>query len=128
MAHEGIADQRSLEVVTEQLTTLQNGQAVFRGDLFPGQHIEWTVTGRDAERNKSGGRERNWETSVTFTLPNLGPVTAVVSLSGRSVTIALRAENGDTLPVLETGRPRLIEQLEGAGLTPTEVHFTHVAA
>jgi hypothetical protein len=127
MAHEGIADQRTLPIVGEQLSALQNGQLLFRGDLFPGQRLEWTVAEREAERNLSGGRERNWETRVTVTLPNLGAVTALLTLDGTRVAVKVTAENSMAVPALQNGRSRLVEQLEGAGLTPAEMSISHVA-
>lgn len=128
MAHEGIADQRTLQIVSEQLSTLQSGQLVVRGDLFPGQRLEWAVAEREAGRNQSGGRERSWETSVTISLPHLGPITALLTLDGSRVAVKVRAENSATVPVLEAGRARLAEQLEGAGLDPTEMSIGHAAA
>lgn len=128
MAHEGNADQRTLPIVSEQLTTLQSGQLLFRGNLFPGQHLEWMVAERQAQRNKSGGRERNWETSVTITLPNLGPVTAMLSLDGTRVAVKIKTERGESVPILEAGKTLLAEQLEGAGLMPTEMSISHEAA
>jgi hypothetical protein len=126
MAHEGIADQRTLPMVGEQLSALQNGQLVFRGDLFPGQRLEWSVAEREAGRNRSGSRERSWETSVTINLPSLGPVTALLALDGTRIAVKVHAQDGATVPVLETGRARLAEQLEGAGLTPVEMSINHV--
>ena len=128
MAHAGIADQRSLALVSEQLSTLQSGQMMLRGDLFPGQRLEWTVAEREAQRDESGGRERNWETSVTITLPNLGAVTAMLTLDGTRVAVKISAENDTTVPLLEEGRTRLVEQLEGAGLTPADMSIRHAAA
>ena len=128
MTHEGIADQRTLSVVGEQLSTLQSGQIAFQGDLFPGQLMKWTVAEREAGRNESGGRERTWETSITISLPHLGPVTAQLLLDGAKVTVKVRAENGTIIPLLETGRSRLVEQLEAAGLTPSEMTIDHASA
>ncbi|MFA7404307.1 MAG: flagellar hook-length control protein FliK [Pelobacteraceae bacterium] len=128
MAHEGIADQRALPMVSEQLSALQNGQLLFRGDLFPGQRLEWTVAEREGERNQSGGRERSWETSVTINLPHLGPVTAQLTLDGARVAVRVAVEESATVPILEAGRARLGEQLEGAGLTPSELSISHASA
>lgn len=128
MSHEGIADQRSLPIVSEQLTALQSGLLLFRGNLFPGQHLDWTVAERDAGRNSSGGRERNWETNVTINLPSLGAVTALLTLDNMRVAIKIRVENSAVVPLLNDGRERLIEQLEGAGLEPIEVSVGHVTA
>ena len=128
MAHEGIADQRALPIISEQLSSLQSGQLLFRGDLFPGQRLEWTVAEREAGRNLSGGRERSWETSVTINLPSLGAVTALLTLDGMRVAIKISTENSSTVPILEKGRTRLTEQLEGAGLDPTKMSISHEAA
>jgi len=128
MAHEGIADQRALPIISEQLSALQSGQLLFRGDLFPGQSLEWKVAERDAGRNESGGRERSWETSVTINLPSLGVVTALLTLDGTRVAIKIDAENSSTVPILEEGRARLTEQLEGAGLDPTKMSINHETA
>jgi hypothetical protein len=127
MAHEGIADQRALPIVGEQLSALQSGQLLFRGDLFPGQRLEWTVAEREAELSRFGGRERSWETSISISLPNLGPVTALLTLDGTRVAIKVTAENSAAVPALEDGRSLLVEQLEGAGLTPAEMSISHAA-
>ena len=126
-SHEGIADQRALPLVSEQLSTLQSGQHIFRGDLFPGQPMEWAVVERDAGRNDAGARERSWETTVAISLPRLGPVTARLVLDGQRVSVDLQTENSGVLAELESGRSRLAEQLEAAGLTPADLTVRHVA-
>ena len=128
MRHDGIADIRSLPMVNQQLTALQDGQMLFRGDLFPGQRLEWRVAEKGDGRNKSGTRERSWETRVTVTLPTLGPVTALLTLDGTAVAVAITAQNEDAAQILETGRARLIEQIEGAGLTPAGMSIGHATA
>ncbi|MBC7961456.1 MAG: flagellar hook-length control protein FliK [Steroidobacteraceae bacterium] len=128
MSHEGIADQRTLPIVSEQLSTLQNGQHVFRGDLFPGQPMEWTVAERDAHRNGSGVRERTWETSVDITLPRLGPIKFRLALDGTLVSVDIRAEDSAVVPQLAAGRVRLTEQLEAAGLTPADMNIRHAGS
>ncbi|MDD5286057.1 MAG: flagellar hook-length control protein FliK [Desulfuromonadaceae bacterium] len=120
-AQERIADQRTLPVVSEQLSALQNGQLMLRGDLFPGQRLEWTVAEREAHRNDSGERERSWETSLNLDLPRLGAVGVKLSLDGTLVRMHVRAEDGKTVPLLETGRGVITEQLEAAGLKPVEI-------
>lgn len=121
MSHEGIADQRTLPIVREQLSVLQDGQLMFRGDLFPGQRLEWSVAEREAHRNESGERERTWETSVNLSLPRLGQIGVKLSLDGNRLSMDIRPEDAGTGPFLETGRAVLTEQLEAAGLTPVEI-------
>jgi hypothetical protein len=125
---EGIADQRTLAVVHDQLTALQNGQVLYRGDLFPGQRMEWSVSEREARRNKEGGQERSWDTALQITLPKLGAVTARLKLDGNRVSVDIRAGEVASIGVLDTGRPRLVEQLEAAGLAPVEIGIKHDAS
>jgi hypothetical protein len=127
MSHEGIADQRTLPVVGEQLSALQNGQLMFRGDLFPGQRLEWAVAEREAHRNKSGELERTWETTLNLDLPRLGPVGVKISLDGIKVSMDIRVEDDKTVPLLVTGRTVLAEKLEAAGLTPVEIVIQNAA-
>jgi hypothetical protein len=125
MSRETAVDQRAQPVVAEQLSTLQNGHLVFRGDLFPGQRMEWTVTEREAHRNPSGERERSWETSLKLNLPRLGPVQVTLNLDGMHINLDVRAESEKTVPLLEAERGRLAEQLRTAGLTAGTIGITH---
>lgn len=126
--YDGVTDQRAVPMVGEQLSALQSGQLIFRGDLFTGQRLEWSVAERESERNPSGGRERSWETSVSFSMPNLGQVTSLLTFDGERIGIKIHAEKGDSVPLLEAGRARLIEQLEGAGLKAAEMTIGHAVA
>ena len=125
LTREVAVDQRALPVVAEQLSTLQNGQMVFRGDLFPGQRMEWTVSEREARRNPSGERERSWETSLKLDLPSLGAVLVTLNLDGMHVNLDVRAESEKTVPLLVAERGRLAEQLQAAGLTAGEIGIAH---
>lgn len=120
-SREMIADQRTLPVLSEQLSLLQSGQLLFRGDLFPGQRLEWTLTERDAHGGASGRRERSWETTLRIDLPLLGAVGVRLRLDGVRVSMEVHAEDSEKVTYLETGRSSLTEQLEAAGLTPLEI-------
>jgi len=122
---DSLVDQRSLSLVHEQLTALQNGQVLYRGDLFPGQRMEWSVGEREAHRNKEGGQERSWDTSLQITLPKLGAISARLKVDGNRVSIDIRTGENASAAVLAAGRPRLAEQLEAAGLMPGEIGIQH---
>ena len=124
-AHEDVVDRQVLPVVKEQLATLQSGQVLFRGDLVPGQRLEWTVREREARRTAAGERERSWETSLTLDLPKLGSVTADLKLDGTRVSIELRAAQPASAGILEGATARLAEQLEASGLVLSAVGVTH---
>ena len=126
-AHEGIADSRSLSVVREQLDTLQSGQIVFRGELFPGQQMEWKVSEREARRNAAGDQERTWDTEMRLDLPQLGTISARLRLDGSRISIDFHAADEAAVDLLTVGRPALIEQLQVAGLDPGEIGVRHEA-
>jgi FKBP-type peptidyl-prolyl cis-trans isomerase len=126
-SQDGLADQRVGSVVHEQLTALQNGQVQYRGDLFPGQQMEWSVREREARRNKEGGQERSWDTALEITLPKLGAISARLRLDGDRVSIDIRAGESTSVEVLNTMRPKLVEQLQAAGLAPGEIGIKHDA-
>ena len=125
--HEGVADQRAMSVVQEQLKAMQSGQVVFHCDLFPGQKMEWSVTERDAHRNKEGNRERGWDTALKLDLPKLGAIRARLTLDGNRVSIEVRAAQEHTAEFLGDGRAGLVEQLQAAGLVPGEIGVRHDA-
>jgi Flagellar hook-length control protein FliK len=125
MAHEGIVDQHALPVVREQLSTLQSGHIFFRGDLIPGQQMEWTVREREARRTVSGEQERSWETSLAVNMPKLGSVNARLKLDGNRVSVELHPANPESEELLEAAKNILAEQLEAAGLVPAEIGIIH---
>lgn len=122
---EGMADPRTLPIVQEQLATLQSGQLLFRGELFSGQQMEWSVHEREAQRNKDGSTERSWETTLALELPRLGSVKAEVVLEGGRVSVRMITENATTSAKLEQGKHLLVEQLEAAGLGADEIRVLH---
>lgn len=124
MPHEGVADQQTLPIVKEQLTALQTGQILFRGELVPGQRMEWTVQEREARRNASGEQERSWETSFRLEMPQLGHVSATLKLDGTRVSVELGAPKPGAAELLKAGIGRLASQLEASGFTPSEIGIT----
>lgn len=126
-AHEGIADARTLPMVREQLDALQSGQIVIRGELLPGQNLEWRVSEREARRNDQGEQERSWNTGLRLDLPRLGAISAKLRLDGTRVSIDISSSEQGTVEELDSGRPALVEQLQAAGLSPGEIGIRHEA-
>lgn len=124
---EAVTDRRAMSVVQEQLKSMQDGQVIFRGDLFPGQKMEWSVAEKGGERNKDGSKERSWDTALRIELPGLGVVSARLSLDSSRVNVQIRAVDEKAAAVLGSGRSILVEQLQAAGLTPGEIGVHHDA-
>lgn len=114
------SDPRTLPIIKEQLATLQTGQLLFQGELFPGQPLEWRVRER-ADDEASGREERHqreagWETALSLTLPKLGTVSATIVLEGGRVSTRLAVASPESAALLEEGIGELQEQLTAAGL------------
>jgi hypothetical protein len=120
-----VTDPRAMPVVQEQLKAMQDGQLVYRGDLFPGQKMEWSVTEREAQRKKDGSRERSWDTALQLDLPKLGAIRAKLTLDGNRVRVEIRAVGEAEVTFLDAGRPVLVEQLLAAGLVPGDIGVHH---
>lgn len=123
---EGTADPRTMPIIREQLVTLQTGQLLFQGELFPGQPMEWRVGEREAGgHQEQPAEETPWETSVSLSLPGLGAVDAALILHGTQVSIRLNTAQSVTAQLLDDGRSELVEQLAAAGLDTQSIEVRH---
>jgi len=120
-------DKRLQSIVRDQLETLQSGQIMLRGELYPGQSLQWTVAERESGRNSTGEQERTWDTSLSLKLPRLGDIDARLSLDGQQLQVNIRAADAAAAGELEAGRQMLSDQLEAAGLTPGSIRISHEA-
>lgn len=121
------SDPRTLAMVKEQLASLQTGQLLFHGELFPGQPMEWRIKDREG-RGRSGSEEQQttpWETSLALTLPQLGRVEVALSLNGTRLDLVIGAEHEGTASLMEEERGELHGQLLAAGFDPGNIVVKH---
>ncbi len=115
-------DPRTMTIVREQLATLQTGQLLFQGELFPGQQMEWRIKDREGRGNRNEeGDERPWETSIKLTLPRLGEVEASLNLKGAHLDMQIVAGSEKTATLMNQELFSLQEQLIAAGLEPGKI-------
>jgi len=107
-----------------QLDVLEQQRIVWQGELFPGQPIEWEIADETAGRKGGGGSEsgnqgapaeRTWQSTVRFSLPTLGGLSATVRLTGDHVQVDVSAASERTATVLKTYAGMLAEALDAAG-------------
>ncbi len=120
------SDPRTLTILKEQLATLQSGQLLFQGELFPGQFMEWRIR----EREGHGGRdekdqEHPWETSLTLNLANLGRVEASFKLQDTRLDLVISAEKENTVRLMDEDITELHDQLSASGITPGNTIIRH---
>lgn len=117
---------QSLPLVQHQLTTLDSGQIIWRGEIWPEQIMDWDITEHTHDENEQDPDESSpqWQTQLRLTLPNLGEITATLIFSSEDVRIKLHAPATETVELLKNNQPPLATALESAGLSikALEIH------
>ena len=111
-------------LLTQQLQVLESPQFIWRGEIWPGQALEWqlrqeTDPAQDhTARTDRGEGESGWESRLKLSLPRLGTVTVHIRLDAhQAFSIRMVPEQAATEPLLLQNRNGLIEQLAAAGCT-----------
>lgn len=118
-------------LLTQQLQVLETPHFVWRGELWPGQALEWQVrqeTGGQADPDPAAAGEdaAGWESRLELTLPQLGAVEVRIRLDPRQgVSIRMTAQQPATAPLLQHNQARLAEQLAAAGCALQSVTVEH---
>ncbi|GFO69704.1 hypothetical protein GMLC_32830 [Geomonas limicola] len=107
----GIADNRTLPFIKEQLHLLNGGVLAWRGEAWPGQEMNLAVTVRE----ESG--EREVESNLEVTLPRLGRVAATLRLTAEGVKLELVCDQAGSAGILKGGAAELREALLARGLS-----------
>lgn len=111
-------------LLTQQLQVLESPQFIWRGDLWPGQELEWQLrreTDPAQDQPATASDEENpagWESRLKLTLPQLGTVTVHIKLDARQAfSIRMVPEQAGIEPLLLQNQGRLVEQMTAAGCT-----------
>lgn len=102
--------------VRSQLDALDMRQMVWHGQLWPGQHLEWTI--RDPGEDPGLGPEeaQPWFTGLRLRLPRLGEVVADLALVGPALRVRLAASEPQAQMAMSAGRVALADSLAQAGI------------
>ena len=105
------------QLVNLQLNVLDQPRVQWRGEVWPGQQMEWEVREDEqpAQRAAKSDDERSWQSVVRFDLPTLGKVAATITLVGDHVQVQVRAANPATADTLRSFSGRLSQALDAAG-------------
>lgn len=118
--------EQTLSLIQQQLSVLETGQLSWRGELWPGQWLEWDV----AEHLPADGATAEpvrWQTRVRLTLPRLGEVVATLALDVRGAHVALDAAVAETADLLLVSREHFAAAMATAGLSVLGVEVHHDA-
>lgn len=108
-----------VKLISLQLDTLEQRRILWQGELFPGQPLEWEVSDETPQRknNDEPAAEPSWQSSVRFSLPTLGAVSATIRLTGEHVQVNVRTADADTASALRQHGNLLADALGAAGTT-----------
>lgn len=118
-------------LLTQQLQVLESPQFVWRGELWPGQTLEWQLR-RDSDtaeempaHQTAPPAESAWESRLKLHLPTLGEVEVHIRLDARQAfNIRVQPAETETLPLLREHQAQLSERLQAAGCN---LHLLEVA-
>src|SRR5512139_101403 len=124
----GAPDQKPLNpmhaLLSQQLQVLESPQFVWRGEVWPGQALEWQLRQEtDTEQRRADGAAAGetgtgWESRIKLTLPRLGNLTVHIKLDARQAfSIRMVPEQPEVGPLLQQHQGRLASQLADAGCT-----------
>jgi hypothetical protein len=121
-------------LLSQQLQVLESPHFVWRGELWPGQALEWQVRQEtepqthDSATALPGQDEAGWESHLKLTLPQLGTLNVHIKLDARQAfSIKVVPEQSGTGPLLQKNQAQLIKQLAAAGCTLNTVTVQHDA-
>jgi len=111
-------------LLSQQLQVLESPQFVWRGEVWPGQALEWQLrheAGQTDEHSTAPGADEpstGWESHLKLSLPQLGTVNVHIRLDAQQAfSIRMAPEDAGTAPLLQQNQGRLVDQLATAGCT-----------
>ncbi len=120
-------------LLTQQLQVLESPQLVWRGELWPGQVMEWQLqreddAPRDAASPAVATLDPAWESHLKLSLPALGTVSVHIRLDARqNFSIRVMPESAESLPVLQADQAALSGRLQAAGCVVQALEVTQDA-
>lgn len=105
----------SLQMLNVQLQALEHGKIAWHGELWPGQPFEWEVGEERSQEHPDNDDASIWSSTVRFSLPTLGMVSAQIWLSNNRVQMQLRAATEETASLLQEHGTVLANALDAAG-------------
>ena len=132
----GTADQKPVNpmhtLLSQQLQVLESPHFAWRGELWPGQLLEWEIRqkvepeAQDSPTSMPQETEAGWESHLKLTLPQLGTLDVHIKLDAQQAfSIRMVPEQPETAPLLQQNQTRLIKQLAAAGCALNAVTVEH---
>lgn len=113
-----VAGNEGVKLISLQLDTLEQRRIMWQGELFPGQPLEWEISDDTPEpKPDQAEQEKTWNSTVRFSLPSLGSVSATIRLTGDHVQVQVNTANEEVATTLRNHGKLLADALDSAGST-----------
>ncbi len=118
VSKQDISGNEGVKLISLQLDTLEQRRIMWQGELFPGQPLEWEISDDTPEQKPDQSEpEKSWNSTVRFTLPSMGSVSATIRLTGDHVQVQVNTNNEGTASTLRNHGKLLADALDSAGTT-----------
>lgn len=115
-----------MPLVHQQLETLATHQALWQGQVWPGQTMQWEIfdpEGQWQSSSQQGGQEDGeappWQSTLRLKMPRLGGIEAQLIITSAGVAVRVSADSARTAQQLKDGGEALGNALEAAGVPLT---------
>jgi len=105
-------------LLNQQLDTMEQRRILWQGELFPGQALEWEISDESPKgKSDEPPTQPVWNSTVRFSMPTLGAISATIRLTGDHVQLQIRTADEETAQTLREHGPQLASALDIAGTT-----------
>ncbi len=106
----------ALPIVRQQLETLEHRHALWQGEIWPQQWIDWQ-TGQDETEPHGADGQPAWFSTLALELPSLGKVRLRAVLASGGVRVSVECADADVAARMRAAAAPLAEALQARGLT-----------
>jgi len=107
-------DPATAQFISMQLAAQEQSQLAWKGQLWPGQPMEWDVQ-REAQGDGDGGEQAIWHSRLRLRFPQLGELEAQLRMVNGALQVRFAAADDATAALLRQHSPSLAGALDSVG-------------
>ncbi|MBI3529274.1 MAG: flagellar hook-length control protein FliK [Betaproteobacteria bacterium] len=112
-------------IIRQQLGALESGHVAWRGQVWPGQFMEWQVGDSASHAEEDREVPRAWRTELKLTLPNIGELLARIELDANGAKLRLIADSEQHARRLREQAPALANRFNTSGIPIHALEVSH---
>lgn len=116
---------QAMQIVQQQLQTLDSRQILWQGQVWPGQEMQWEIEEDAAHRGDDEQEAASWHTRLNLQLPSLGGVNAKLAFVNGTIQLDIAAESAASVDRMRSAQAALAERFAASGLSLAGVNIRH---